>query len=496
MTPVTPRVSPREAWHPLSRTRWNAGRARHLLRRAGFSVSSAEVRTSLRLGMNETVGHMFANPPPLPVPPSITALEAEIDGHYQRIRAAESREERQRLNRELNERRNEAYRDMSLSWLRYASRSENAPHANWVAFLLNVFVVSFDQIRQPHLVFRHHELLHERARDDYAEVCKAVSRSAAMIRYLDLDRSSAERPNENFARELFELFLLGEGAYTEEDVREAARAFTGYRQISGEFRLRANLHDSGRKTIFGETGRFDGDGVIDLAIRQPAARTHIPAEACRHYLSDAPLPSEYLEELGRLWANSGYNLGFLVRRILTSRIFYEPEFRGGLIKSPFRYYLGLLGDLRLDVPPYPRPVITPFRQMGQALYSPPNVRGWLGGRLWINSNTLSARRSLVEAFFSEVNEERLNADDLAALREARKTGPVVLSVSRARLRQLANSPPEDVVDRFLRYFLPGAASPEFRDTLVEHLSGSGDQSINRIRTVAMALLQSPQYNLC
>lgn len=489
-------LQPHQAWQPISRNDWTPAHARHLFRRAAWGARPDQIREAMREGPFATVRRMFENPPSMPMPESVAEVERQRRGEYQRIRAVESPEERQRLRREARQRDTAAFQEMTINWLQFASDPKHAAYEKWTGFLQNIFVVSFQAVRHPTWIYRHQDLLRKEGLGSYLDLCRAVSRSTAMVLYLDLNRSRASAPNENFARELFELFILGEGNYSETDVKEAARAFTGYRHRDGEFHLSRNQQDRESKTIFGRTGRWTGDDVIRLALEEKAASRFLPAELCRFYLADEPLPEPYLEQLGEIWRQADFNLGALLNRFFTSRLFYENTFQGNLIKSPLHFHLGLMQDLRLTVRPFPRTVLVSYRQMGQQLYHPPNVRGWVGGPLWINSATLSARRHLVETLFQPVNEDRLNADEQIALQRARDQGRVELFVSRARLRQLAEAAPADIADRFIEVFLPRPASDDYRRTLVTYLAeGPGDR-VDRIRTAAMAMLQSPEYNLC
>jgi uncharacterized protein (DUF1800 family) len=315
-----------------------------------------------------------------------------------------------------------------------------------------------------------------------------------MIQYLDLNQSRKQAPNENFAREMMELFVLGEGHYTEMDIKEAARAFTGYRTRPAfdDFIFAAAQHDDGPKTVFGHTGNFTGDQVIDLAYGLPAAGAFLPHELAKFYLSDTPLPAEYLQSLGRAWsAEGGYNLRWLAGRFFGSRLFFAPEFRADFIKSPVQFYLGLVQDLGLNVTPIPRFVVNPLRQMGQVLYQPPNVRGWVGGRSWIDSATLAARRALAEELFIAIDEEKLNADEQVELVAARTQGQDRFTVTDASLIRWARLSPGECVARL--------SQAAFRTALQDFLAaGPSDPAsqAHRLRRTIATLLESPEYQLC
>jgi len=330
----------------------------------------------------------------------------------------------------------------------------------------------------------------------YPALAKGVSRSPAMIYYLDLQRSNKQSPNENFARELFELFTLGEGNYSEKDIKQAARAFTGYRVKEQAFFFAKHQHDDGEKTVFGQTGNYSGDDVIDLVYRQPAAQSFVPREVIRFYLTEQDLPEPFLRELGRYWQAHDFDMAYLLRKFFSSRAFYAPEYRGNMIKSPTQYYLGLCQDMNLDVCPIPSLVLNQLKAMGQPFYSPPNVRGWVGGRHWINSTTLSARRRLAQRIFDPLDEDKLNADDALRLRAARDAGRGEFLVSEERLKTIAAENPDYIVNHFCKYFLPVEPTKSYRDQLVNHIKQGKRQKEKLVKEVLLVILQSPQYQLC
>lgn len=489
--------TPTEAWQPLPVTAWDAAAARHLLRRTGWTARPAEVERALSDGLAATLDRLFPRTSVrLPKPASIAELEAAVPELTEEARSATG-PERQRLQKELRDKSATALQDLSLAWLGFAATPGREAIAKWTQFLSDIYVVSQEKVKQTGLVFAHQDILLAQGLGDAPDLTKAISRSPAMIVYLDLQDSRRDAPNENFARELFELFTLGEGNYSEDDIKEAARAFTGYRQRLGEVRVVERQSDTGAKTIFGRRGRFDGDAVIDLVYEQPAAATFVPRELVRFYLTDTPLPDEYLVALGKSWQSSGFNLRTLARQFFGSRLFFAEEFRGTQIKSPLHFYVGLLQDLGLDVAPLPRQALAPLRQMGQMLYQPPNVRGWVGGRSWINSSTLAARRQLVQALFSPLNEALLNADDIRALNTARAAGRTRFVVDDAALAELAALEPDAFAERVVRQFLPNGANPAYvaaiRDFAAAEGRGAGPE---RVRAALAALLQSPEYQLC
>ena len=488
-------LSPQTAWEPLPKAQWDESAARHLLQRIGFSATPAALVQAQHDGLGATLDRAFARMPDFPPPKGITDLRADLPALVESIRGTEGAEKR-RARQRARERSREALADLTLAWLKHASRLENSIAEKWLLFLQDIWVVGSDKVKNTILIHQHQDILRRHALGSEVALAKAVSRSPAMIVYLDLQESKPKAPNENFARELFELFTLGEGHYTENDIKQAARAFTGYRQRQGAFIEARRQHDTGRKTVFGHTGSYNGDGIIDLAFRQPAAGTFLPREMARFYLTDAPLPGAHLAVLGAWWAGHDYDLRQLTLRFFGSRLFFAPEFRGNYIKSPVQFYLGLLQDLDLQVMPVPRYVIGALRQMGQMPFNPPNVRGWVGGRAWINSTTLAARRQVVNGLLRPINTEALNADERHALERAQQESSVRFSRDEAWFEQWASRPDAELTAQLLALAQPSPPSTELAGQIAAFVRNSGEYRATTVRAALAALLESPGYQLC
>jgi len=490
-------LTPAEAWQPLPAAEWNEAAARHLLQRVGFGAQPAELARVLQDGPVRAIERYFAKMPALPKPRQVAALETEGPEIFRRI-ASGSAEEKRMAQQDARERSREALFDLTIKWLTLASRPECSPAEKWLLFLSDVWVVGVDKVKNTALIYRHHDLIRKHALGTAANLAKAVSRSPAMVVYLDLQQSKSEAPNENFARELFELFTLGEGNYTENDIKQAARAFTGYRQRQGEFALVPRQHDKGSKTVFGRTGRFTGDDVIELVFQQKAAGTFLPKEMVRFYLSEEPLPAACTDALGAWWAGENHDLRKLAVKFFSSRLFFSPAYRDGFIKSPLQFYLGLVQDLGLSVAPLPRQLIGSLRAMGQMPFDPPNVRGWVGGRSWINSATLAARRQLIQALLSPLNEEALNGDEQIELAAAYADGISNFTLDQGRLTQWAKLAPADRARELIQRHVPDLAGTETERQVATFLERSGQHSKAEAapRAALATLLESPSYQLC
>ncbi len=499
---MTVSLSPQDAWQPLPANEWNAAAAAHLLRRAGWSAKPDDVDRAVKEGLPKTLERLFPpEPDRMAMPAMVTRIQEEEPAYVQKIRDAQP-VDRRILQREQRERAQTVMQNMTIKWLQYSSEYSNAAFQKWILFLSDVYVVSFEKVVNPPLIYEHFDIIGKNAFGPAPVLTKAISRSPAMVLFLDLNQNQAKAPNENFARELFELFVLGEGNYSETDIKEAAKAFTGYRTrpLVGDFSILQKQHDNGPKTVFGQTGDYSGDDVIDIAYTLPAAGAFLPHEMVKFYLSDTMLPKEYLYALGGPWKEQGYSLRYLVQTFFGSRLFYADQFRGNFIKSPVQFYLGLVQDLNLDVTPVPRFVVNPMRQMGQVLFVPPNVRGWVGGRNWINSGSLNARRALVTTLFTPLDEDNMNADEQLEIVAARTQGADRFTVDPDQMLPLVNEPTDKAISHFLRNYLAMSASDEIRVGLDQLITSTPTetpkQKARQLTIAAESLLQTPEYQLC
>jgi uncharacterized protein (DUF1800 family) len=263
-------------------------------------------------------------------------------------------------------------------------------------FWHNHFVSSVQKVKSAKLMLDQNRLLRRHALGRFDELLHAVGKDPAMVVYLDSASSRRGSPNENFAREVMELFTLGEGNYGEQDVKEAARAFTGWsiEPASGEFRWRPFAHDDGIKTVLGVSGKLDGDAVLDILLARPQTAEHLTRKLWREFVSPTPDEREVRRIAARLRA-SGYDLRLALGELLRSPAFWAAENRQSLVKSPVDYVVGSFNTLAME-PPDTAALAGLLRQLGQDLFAPPNVKGWPGGEAWINSSTLLVRKQMAE----------------------------------------------------------------------------------------------------
>jgi uncharacterized protein (DUF1800 family) len=362
--------------------------ARHLLNRTGYDAQLREIDEFARLTRREGVERLLAGVQPEARTPPPAWVKEWTDPRVVRAMAGEERKAFVRL-------QIERALELKAWWLAEMLATRSPFTERMTLFWHNHFTSSLQKVRSPPLMHRQNALLRRHALGNFGELLHAVSRDPAMIVYLDSATNRRGQPNENFARELMELFTLGEGKYSEQDIREAARAFTGWsiEPQTGEYRFRPRQHDDGVKQVLGRAVR-SGDEVLDVLLAQPATAEYLAARLWREFVSPQPKPEE-LARVAAAFRGSGYEIRAAMRALLLTPAFWAPENRGVLIKSPTDLVVGTMRQFGIEVSD-PLPFVFLMRALGQDLLSPPNVKGWPGGEAWINSTTLLARKQYLE----------------------------------------------------------------------------------------------------
>jgi len=376
-------VTPRSAWTPEA--------AAHLLSRAGFGGSPEDVERLHSAGPERAVEALLEgaeDSADFPAPE--WAKPTDFRGFRMEMRSLDQ-EQRQMKARERRREQNQNMGDL-VSWWTWRMRYTSHPlREKMTLFWHGHFATSYIKVRDAYLIYQQNETFRKHALGNFEEMTKAVSKDPAMIRWLDTDKSKKEMPNENFARELFELFTLGEGNYSEDDIRESARAFTGYRisPATQEFAFSENQHDSGEKLIFGRRGKWTGDDVVEMAVARPASAPFITGKIWR-FLAGEEAPMEPVVRFAKEFQASRYDIRQLLQTIFTSAEFYSDAVMGKQIKSPVQWLVQSNRQLDSTLPQV-RVQRRVFQDLGQIPFFPPNVAGWDGGRSWINASTLLAR---------------------------------------------------------------------------------------------------------
>lgn len=377
---------------PLPESSWDRVKAAHLLNRAGFGGTPEEIDKLAAMGPDKAVSFFLDADPDddLFPPPTFVEPPARVE-FKKREKNAATEEDRRMIRRQLSELDRLSMLDFRLWWLNRMRYTTDPLREKMTLFWHGHFATSNQKVNDPYLMWIQNETLRHGALGRIPPLLKEMSRDPAMIRWLDLGQSRREHPNENFARELMELFSLGEGHYSENDVQEAARAFTGYRiaQETGVFRFVARDFDGGVKTVLGRTGPLSGDEVIDAIVSQTQCARFLGRKIWKFFVSDDP-SEQRIEELGGLLLAEQYDVGKALRVLFRSREFYAPEVIHHQIKGPVQWLIQTTRMLEIPLPDA-GVIENSLASLGQVLFAPPNVKGWDGGRAWISASSLLYR---------------------------------------------------------------------------------------------------------
>jgi uncharacterized protein (DUF1800 family) len=488
----------------LPRSRWDEGAAAHLLSRAGFGGTPEEISAVEAKGLERAVHDL--------VEPGADALEVAAPewAHPQDLRVLrkEAREAKQSGDktklREARKIEGDELLDLRRWWLGWMGATPAPLVEKMTLFWHGHFATSAEKVKDGYWMWRQNDTLRRHALGNFVTLTKAISRDPAMMIYLDLPQSRPEHPNENWARELMELFTVGIGNYTEKDVRESARAFTGYRLnfATQQFWFAGNQHDAGPKEFLGHSGRFNGDDVIDILCKQPACAQFIGKKLCRYFISDEPATDLVDAVAGRLRAHD-FELKPVLREIFSSSEFYSDNNRRSQIKSPVQFVVQTCKVLGCELPAAPI-AQNAMRQMGQILFAPPNVKGWDGGKSWISTSTLLFRNNfanylingdsmLPEADRGKGGDRGIRAAARAAVTQQFHRDPIdVAKIAPPEARDNA----EQLVTQLSRRVLLADAPAQDRNAFSSFLAGrKGPKDDATVRGLLHLMMSTPSYQL-
>src|SRR6266849_8308829 len=393
----------------LPASKWNFTTAAHLLNRAGFGGTPHEIERLAKLGPAGAVASLVdyeQTPDPTP-DPAWAKPDPERMQKLAALRQAKA-EERQQLF--MEERRLQWQRMSELRgwWLGRMANGPRPLQEKLTLFWHGHFATSAQKVRDAYLMWLQNDTFRRNAAGNWLTILTEVTKDPAMLIWLDQTQSRKAHPNENYAREVMELFTLGEGHYTERDVTEAARAFTGLvcDRLGQQSDYRPFIHDQGLKTVLGKTDPLTWVDVLDQIAVQPQAARYITAKLWRFFASENP-SDELVARLAETFRRANGQFKPLLRAMFRSEEFYADSVVRNQVKSPVQWLVGSVRVLERELPP--APVCANFlTNLGQDLFAPPNVKGWDGGIAWITTNNLLARYNQAEKLVYGKNQLQLN----------------------------------------------------------------------------------------
>ncbi|GGE69709.1 uncharacterized protein (DUF1800 family) [Pedobacter psychrotolerans] len=473
----------------------NSLRVKHLYNRAGFGISYADLHKISRKNIEKIVAGLLKESKD----DSITLVDGSESKRQMLVQAGlyakkNLSDEEKKIRQEITRMQNEVSKDLNIAWIYKMINTTSPLREKMTLFWHGHFACRSNEplyAQQLNNIQRTHGL------GSFKTLLMEVSKSPAMLQYLNNQQNRKGKPNENFARELMELFTLGRGKYTENDIKESARSFTGWMyDKDGTFIFRQNLHDDGTKTFFGKTGNFDGENIIDLILAKPDTAEFIARKVYKFFVNDQP-NEVHVKELGDHFYAANYDISALMKKMFTSDWFYSPENVGTKIKSPIEFLVGLSREFYVT---YNKPQILIQLQssLGQYLFNPPNVAGWPGGQNWIDSSSLMLRMRIPSLV--------LNDGEIDFSGKADPEDEAVIALNKnATANANNNAKPKSYVNanadwsKFLSTFPKGISpleltefllQPKLNDKIVKMVSDN-----KGLRSTAVEITSMPEYQL-
>lgn len=387
--------------------------ALHLLQRAGFGGTPSQVLALKNMGPEDAVDHLLEYDD-VPETGTTARVDGRFDNEIMRAMTADERRQRNQARKNGNEALIERFRNERQKRQRADRRQLAELQAWWMGrmietprpfqekmtlFLHGHFATGYRAVEDSYHMYMQNELFRNNATGNFRDdLVKRIIRDPAMIKYLNNNQNSRKAPNENLARELMELFTLGEGrGYTEQDIKQGARALTGYTYRDDDFQFNARNHDDEMKVIFGKRDKWDGDDFVDLIFAHSSASEFICEKLYRFYVNDSNETLEgparsAVQQMAKTFKSDDFELKPVMRKLFLSKHFYDEANRSAIIKSPVQLVVQAIRSLRAPARNMPR-LVKSCTLMGQDLFKPPSVKGWDGGRKWINTSTLFTRQN-------------------------------------------------------------------------------------------------------
>jgi uncharacterized protein (DUF1800 family) len=462
-------IDAKTAWAPYLPTAdnpWDRKKVGHLYRRAGFGATAAELDAGVKEGHEKTIARLLEGGPE--PEDFVSTSEFMASARSMPPGAPQGR--------------------LSAWWLDRMLKTAHPLREKMTLFWHNHFATSSAKVQNARYMLGQYHLIQKHALGSFRELLVSMGTDPAMMVWLDTVGSTKGNPNENYARELMELFSLGIGNYTEKDIREAAKAFTGYEIKDGKGLLNARQHDAGEKTVFGKTGKFKGEDIAKLCLDKEACPRFVAGKLYRFLVSESgDDPAELIDALAEQYRQSDFDTGKLVATVLRSNLFFSPAAYRAKIKSPVEFAAGIVRGLEGSAGALP--LAQALEGLGQVLFAPPSVKGWDGGQAWLNAQTLLARNNLALALTSAEDTRFGTRCDPASV-----LGKHGIKTDADALRWL------------LDVFLQGKVPDDARDKLLGYLQTArgvkypvywteDDVSNHRVRAVAHLVLTLPEYQL-
>lgn len=455
----------------------NSKQLKHLLSRAGFGMRFEDLKSFGNASVKHQVKELLNATDPKPVIVQGDTDYATLTKGDVTTRKIFMQQQRQQ-EKELN-----------LAWINRMSITDTPIQEKMSLFWHNHFACRSNNAQFAQQL---NNIQRTNALGNFRTMLFQVAEAPAMLQFLNNQQNQKNHPNENFAREVMELFTIGRGNYTETDVKESARAFTGYGfNKTGEFVMRKFFHDDGTKTFMGKTGNFTGEDIMNILLERKETAHFISNKLYKYLVNETP-NADHVNAMADVFYNSGYEIKPLLEYVFLSDWFYDDKNIGNLIKSPVELLVGLNRQFYIT---YQRPeVLLQFqRVLGQVLFYPPNVAGWPGGRNWIDSSSLMYRLKIPSTLLNGGLIDfagKADPEDEAYIATLRNQQPFVSTRVQAEPdwgKFLENIPKNSSKTDLAEFML----EPKPGNTIINSVNAAAD-----FKATAIELVSTPEYQLC
>jgi len=384
---------------------------------------------------------------------------------------------------------------LNVSWINQIGEPAAALREKMTLFWHDHFAC---RVRSAWLAQQQNNTLRLHAMGSFRDLLFAISKNPGMLQFLNNQQNKKDSPNENFARELLELFTLGRGNYTEDDIKNSARALTGwaFNPLSGEYIFREKVHDYGIKTFKGKTGRFSGEDILQMVLEDKQTARFITEKIWDFFVSNEIRDADIITTLAETFFQSGYQLESLLGEIFTSTWFYDPRYVGNRIKSPVELLVGITSQTGGEFQNPQAPVFIQ-RALSQVLLLPPNVGGWPSGTGWIDSSSLMFRMSLPSVLLKKMETDIEPKDDGDANNETNVAGAGRLGLT-VNWKRLANiftrSTAEESLD-VIEHFLLAKPATTANKNIIRGQTGKSQNDPEFIQRAFIGYMSLPEYQL-
>ena len=456
----------------------------HLFLRAGFGITKFEKARIHNWDKHQVVDYVFKSSEEIEPLDEIVNPLAGSAKTFKELSKERQKEVRKNLREQM--------KNLNLGWTHRMVKSKASLREKMTLFWHDHFAC---RIPNAWSAQQMNNTMRRLALGSFRELVHAISKEPAMLQFLNNQQNRKQHPNENFARELMELFTLGIGNYKEQDIKESARAFTGWGFDEHlQYRFRAAQHDFGSKTFFGKTGNFKGEDIINIILEQKQCARYITEKIYRFLVNEQP-PSSRIDQLADVFFESDYNIGKLVRTILESNWFYESENIGIKIKSPTELIVGFMREFNVQFSD-PKSLIFIQKLLGQVLFFPPGVAGWPRGRQWIDSSSMIYRLRFAEFVLRQSKFNSQLAEGMVGFPIKSYSRKLKAEASPDQfIRSFQNESSTDRLEKMAAHLLQQPLPQATKQIIANELQPQGSPTSQTL-TLALLLTKLPEYQLC